>query len=45
LSTRCTRRVVSARLRSTQIMPITRFATWSVPNGACGARPLGRVPT
>ena len=36
LSTRCRRRAVSARVRPTQILPMKRFVTWSVRNGACG---------
>ena len=35
-STRCRRHAVSVRVRRTQILPMTRFITWSVRNGACG---------
>jgi hypothetical protein len=31
------RRAVSARARPTQILPMRRFAAWSVRNGACGS--------
>src|SRR3984885_14901866 len=35
-STRCRWHAVSARVRRTQILSMTRFITWSVRNGACG---------
>src|SRR5208282_3643541 len=35
-STRCRRRVVSARALPTRILPTRQFVAWSVRSGACG---------